>query len=414
MVDIPQTPNFKLFKPPFDRKAWHRYINDNFSIIDAVLTTYLDVGNIVGVWANSTAYLDGDRVIDPDVGQVFEAAVNNTSSPGPTTFAQERVANPTYWTSLAVTARGLDAWAPGTLYQPNDFIVSGTIYAVCVATHTSTGVFANDAVYWDYLIDLSVAITLPSLTGKSLQVLRVNAGETAAEWTTSANIQSWLGLGSAAFVATTTFAAAVHTHTVADLSDASANAKTFLQAANYAAMFALVKQNATDAATGVIEIATDSEYVAKAAADKSLVPSNLAALPTVHAHKNGTAQASITSTADIKLTFSTESWDIGGYFASSTWTPPAGKVRISAQAFFGTTNAVNGELIQIKVYKNGAAVHRQLQYRVGTSFQTIAISVLETANGTDTFEIYVNKGGTGDGNILGDPDGTFISSEMIS
>lgn len=249
MSNVPQTPNFKLFKPPFDRKAWHQYVNKNFETIDAVLTTYLDVGNIVGVWENSTNYQAGDRVIDPVVGQVFEAAVNNTSAASPTTFAQDRANNPTYWTSLAVTARGLDAWAPGTLYQPNDFVVSGSIYAVCIRTHTSSGVFANDIANWDYLIDLSVAVTLPSLTGKTLQVLRVNAGETAAEWTTAANIASWLsGLVDPA----------AHLHLVADLSDASPNAKTFLQAANYAAMrTALQVPNiAGDTFTGAVNVST--------------------------------------------------------------------------------------------------------------------------------------------------------------
>jgi hypothetical protein len=236
MVDIPQTPNFKLYKPPFDRRAWHRYINDNMSTIDAVLTTYLDVGNIVGVWENSTAYLVGERTIDPDVGQVFEAAVNHTSSAGPATFAEDRTANPTFWTSLAVTARGLGAWAPGILYQPNDFVVDGTVYAVCITTHTSGAIFANDAVYWDYLIDVSSLPVIPSITGKSLQLLRVNAGETTTEWATVANIQAWLGLGSAAYEPTSTFAVAAHNHTVANVSDMSADARLFVQAANDAAM----------------------------------------------------------------------------------------------------------------------------------------------------------------------------------
>ena len=42
--------------------------------------------------------------------------------------------------------------------------------------------------------------------------------------------------------------------------------------------FAALKQAATEAATGVVEIATDAEALAKTATDKALVPSNLAAL----------------------------------------------------------------------------------------------------------------------------------------
>lgn len=224
MTNVAQTQNFKLFLPEFDRKAWHQYANKNFQSIDAILTTYLDVGNIVGVWDNSTSYHVGERAIDPEVGQVFECAAANTSAPSPATFAEDRVANPTFWTSLAVTARGLGAWLPGTLYQPNDFVVSGAIYAVCIGTHTSGAVFATDAVYWDYLLDASTLPILPSLTGKSLYFLRVNAGETLTEWITPASVLAAIGA-----------AALAHGHPSTDITDSSAIGRGVLTSASAAA-----------------------------------------------------------------------------------------------------------------------------------------------------------------------------------
>lgn len=49
-------------------------------------------------------------------------------------------------------------------------------------------------------------------------------------------------------------------YTVGDITDMSANARSFSQAANYAAMFALVKQAATTAASGVVTFATSAQY----------------------------------------------------------------------------------------------------------------------------------------------------------
>ena len=48
-----------------------------------------------------------------------------------------------------------------------------------------------------------------------------------------------------------------------------------------------------------------------------------AATASFRAHKNGSAQT-ISSSSVTQLTFGTEAFDVGGYFSSSTWTPPAG------------------------------------------------------------------------------------------
>jgi hypothetical protein len=507
MSNIPQTPNFKLYKPPFDRKAWHDYVNKNFATIDAVLTTYLDVGNIVGVWDNSTAYLTGDRVIDPEVGQVFEAAQNNTSA-ATGTFADDRAANPTYWTSLAVTARGLGAWAPATLYQPNDFVVAGSIYAVCLATHTSSAVFADDAVFWDYLIDISTAPIIPSFTGHSLELLRVNAGETGAEWASVANVQAWLGLDTAAFLPASTFATSAHNHVLANISDMSADARTFNAAANFAAMrtalqvpniagdtftggvtisniapdpyahLALLNVDASALSGPVIELFKDSSspaandvmgvirfYGRDSANNKQqygyiynylfdptsgaeigelrfgtqvssgvaqdqlqlregVIVGTLATTAggykgfgtlnidtglyiggepvgqtiTFSADKGGAGADTLVTPTDVKITFGTENWDIGAAFATSTWTPPAGKYRINACVNVASTNGVDNELLRISLYKNGAT-HRMVEYHRPGAASTVSLPIdaIVDANGTDTFEIYVAKGGAGNG-----------------
>lgn len=184
---VPQTTNFALNKPPFDFRLYHDYINENFDVIDAVLNQYLAVQNVVGVWQNSTAYNVGERVIDSIVGTIYNCAIAHTSAATPTTFAQDRATNPTYWTSLSQAANARGAWAPATQYQTNDFVSSGNIFAVAIDAHVSGSVFASDSSHWAYLIDLS-SFTLPSGVGKALQYLRQNAGETGLEYVTTTTL----------------------------------------------------------------------------------------------------------------------------------------------------------------------------------------------------------------------------------
>jgi hypothetical protein len=51
-------------------------------------------------WLNAHSYENGDLAYDSTAGIVWEAAVTHISAASPTTFAQERAANPTFWTIL--------------------------------------------------------------------------------------------------------------------------------------------------------------------------------------------------------------------------------------------------------------------------------------------------------------------------
>jgi hypothetical protein len=118
---------------------------------------------------------------------------------------------------------------------------------------------------------------------------------------------------------------------------------------------------------------------------------------TFSADKGGAGAVTLTSGTPVKITFGTENWDIGAAFASSTWTPPAGKYDIKAGVEIANTNAVDNEILVLHLYKNGSA-HRELLFKRGsTTGQSINGSWLVDANGTDTFEIYVTKSGAGDG-----------------
>lgn len=167
MTDL--TPNLKLELVPANTKTWADRANQNWTLIDAAVGTYFALQNLQGIWENSHAYTGGQTVVDGDTAAVWTCQVDHISGGIPTTFAEERAANAAFWSVYSSPARARGAWEPLTSYAINDFVVSGSQYAVCIATHTSTASFANDLAsgYWSVLVDLSLvgSQVLPVLTG---------------------------------------------------------------------------------------------------------------------------------------------------------------------------------------------------------------------------------------------------------
>lgn len=109
------------------------------------------------------------------------------------------------------------------------------------------------------------------------------------------------------------------------------------------------------------------------------------------ATKNGVDQTGIGIGPATKLTFGTEVFDDGGLYdaAQSRWTPSAGTVVLSATIFIlsGGTAGANQSL---SIHKNGIAL-RSSTAQSGTNTQcTVAIMVVDLANGTDFYELFIN------------------------
>ena len=133
-----------------------------------------------------------------------------------------------------------------------------------------------------------------------------------------------------------------------------------------------------------------------------------------HAHKNGTDVTGLTSGAEVKVTFPTESFDIGSKFDNATnyrWTPSAGKVLLHAKVM--ATNNISAVLVSIK--KNGSttiATTSNLALFFATG--TCDVSVLDDANGTDYYEVYVTPSTTsGTATIEGDSFQTYFEGWHI-
>lgn len=149
------TAHFRIAIPDFNQEPWHADLEASIRSIDTALYQAILIQNVAN-WLNSTVYAIGAIVIDSATGLMWTCAVANTSSVSPTTFAQERVAHPTYWNATANIPQQRGAWVTATSYIPGDFVVDTNRYAVCLVSHVS-GVFNTDlaAAKWVVLVDLS-------------------------------------------------------------------------------------------------------------------------------------------------------------------------------------------------------------------------------------------------------------------
>lgn len=149
------TAHFRFPIPDFLQDPWHAELEAAIRAIDTAVYEALLIQS-VDIWLNSTVYAVGAIVIDSATGLMWTCAVANTSSASPTTFAQERVAHPTYWNATANIPQQRGTWLTATSYIPGDFVVDTNRYAVCLIAHVS-GTFNTDlaAARWVVLVDLS-------------------------------------------------------------------------------------------------------------------------------------------------------------------------------------------------------------------------------------------------------------------
>lgn len=133
------------------------------------------------------------------------------------------------------------------------------------------------------------------------------------------------------------------------------------------------------------------------------------------AHKNGTDQTGITgdNSTYTQVTFGTEVWDTGSNFASSTWTPPAGKALINVQLYISGTFAA-GNVFTGAIYKNGSLLKEGFVYAARANNTIVTVNVIVDCNGTDAFTVRV-KGQADSGTLTvnGQSKWSFFTGSMI-
>ena len=135
-------------------------------------------------------------------------------------------------------------------------------------------------------------------------------------------------------------------------------------------------------------------------------------LPCFLADKNGTNQTGFSANVWTQVTFSTERYDIGSYFASNAWTPPAGKIILSANVGnAGTASA--GTTAGAAFYKNGSAFAVfWINQPANNGF--MSIDCMDVANGSDAYTLYGYNGAGASRQFAGSIDATFFSGHWIS
>jgi hypothetical protein len=103
-------------------------------------------------------------------------------------------------------------------------------------------------------------------------------------------------------------------------------------------------------------------------------------------------QGSINGSATV--TFGTENLDIGSYFASNTWTPPAGQVSMHATVRVKSGHTT-GDLAYLTIAKNGSDVVYGQLLEIDNG-ESISVTYVDTANGADAYTVVF----TGSGNPI--------------
>ena len=140
----------------------------------------------------------------------------------------------------------------------------------------------------------------------------------------------------------------------------------------------------------------------------------LSAKPAFLVTKGGTDQTGIADSTFTPITFSTEIFDTGGYFASNAWTPPAGLVTMSSSILASGTFTTGGQ-IALLLKKNGVA-YKQWNTCASAAFGgSVTFSIVERANGTDayTVEAYMDVS-SGTATISGNNLHSFFSGAWLS
>lgn len=141
----------------------------------------------------------------------------------------------------------------------------------------------------------------------------------------------------------------------------------------------------------------------------------IGAIPAFSVHKNAVDQTGVADSTFTAVTWPNELYDVGNFFASNGWTPPAGKIHLDCALFLSAT-VITGNQVQVSVFKNGAG------YKSGN---WIASSILgggaasvgfdDIANGSDVYTVQVfidTTGGTA--TVSGNTALTFFTGHWIS
>lgn len=189
-----------------------------------------------------------------------------------------------------------------------------------------------------------------------------------------------------------------------DAAEAAADAAT-AQVALATAQVGLATTQAGNAAASAAAAAASALDAAAAAAGS---PIGFAA------HRNSVDQTGIVSATPTKLTLGTEVFDQGPAYdaPNGRWTPPAGRYRMTATALFSAA-VVDQQQYRAMIYKNGALRRQNVVGASGTVAQSVSVTTVDVASGSDFYEFFVQGDGAGSKTVSGAPANTWFEGSAL-
>ena len=127
---------------------------------------------------------------------------------------------------------------------------------------------------------------------------------------------------------------------------------------------------------------------------------------------NSTTQ--VVSTGYTQLAFNTELYDVGSFFTSNTWTPPAGKVSMQGAFIADSTTLNSYNLCGCAIYKNGVVRKQFLAVSLGTTLAMGGIAMEDVCNGSDVYAFFIFVSlASGTATVRSQNDGTWWSGHWI-
>jgi hypothetical protein len=115
-----RTANLKLNLINYDVVGYGVAEDENWQLIDSMVSQFIKINSIVGTWKNSTQYAVGDVTVDPETGGLWEANLQHVSA-ATGTFAADRAANGTLWTQKAANGGGGGSTETTAISRPEDY-----------------------------------------------------------------------------------------------------------------------------------------------------------------------------------------------------------------------------------------------------------------------------------------------------
>jgi hypothetical protein len=181
-------------QPDFDQTPWDEDINNNLAILDAAYGKFITIAGLTGAWLNNTMYVVGQVTVDGVSSTMWQCLVSHTSAATPTTFAQDRAAHPSYWTSVGAVLVYLPisgGTLTGGLGVTGNLNITGT---------TTVGTLLNAGT-----VQATAGVTANIVTANTLVATTMNNGGTISTNTLNATSATATNITGGTVAASSTF-----------------------------------------------------------------------------------------------------------------------------------------------------------------------------------------------------------------